>query len=92
MIDTLDANRSAAENISLGDLIARKRLEQASPDQLADDFAALTLHRPSNVDARDTLSNLVRCFVDFVSPRLPLAWPTHPRTIKTLEEYDLLQE
>ena len=92
MIDTLDANRSAAECISLHELIARNQLEQQSQVELAENFAVLTLHRPSNVDDRVTLMNLVRCFVDSVSVQLPLIWPLHPRTSNMLTRFGLLQE
>jgi UDP-N-acetylglucosamine 2-epimerase (non-hydrolysing) len=52
-------------------------------------FAVVTLHRPSNVDDRATLTNLVRQLVA-ISARLPLLFAVHPRTRKMLTEFELL--
>lgn len=41
-------------------------------------FAVLTLHRPSNVDDRDTLLNLVS-FLGRVNKEIPIVFPMHPR-------------
>lgn len=42
-------------------------------------YGLLTLHRPSNVDAPETLAALVDLFVE-LSGALPLVFPMHPRT------------
>jgi UDP-N-acetylglucosamine 2-epimerase (non-hydrolysing) len=92
MIDTLDANRSAAESISLDELVARNHIDQELCSEFTENFAVLTLHRPSNVDDIATLTNLVRCFVDSVSVEIPLIWPLHPRTRNNLTSFGLLQQ
>jgi UDP-N-acetylglucosamine 2-epimerase (non-hydrolysing) len=51
-------------------------------------YAVVTLHRPSNVDQRDTLENLVEQLIA-ISMRLPLVFAVHPRTRKRLEEFGL---
>ena len=53
-------------------------------------YAIVTLHRPSNVDRRETLEPLVRQLVE-VSRHLSLVFAVHPRTRKKLEEFELLQ-
>jgi UDP-N-acetylglucosamine 2-epimerase (non-hydrolysing) len=53
-------------------------------------YAVVTLHRPSNVDAREALEPLVQQLVA-VSRDLPLVFAVHPRTRKKLEEFGLLQ-
>jgi UDP-N-acetylglucosamine 2-epimerase (non-hydrolysing) len=53
-------------------------------------YAIVTLHRPSNVDRRETLEPLVRQLVE-VSRHLSLVFAVHPRTRKKLEEFDLLE-
>jgi UDP-N-acetylglucosamine 2-epimerase (non-hydrolysing) len=53
-------------------------------------YAIVTLHRPSNVDRRDTLEPLVQQLVE-VSRHLPLVFAVHPRTRKKLEEFGLLE-
>jgi UDP-N-acetylglucosamine 2-epimerase (non-hydrolysing) len=52
-------------------------------------YAVVTLHRPSNVDRRESLEPLVRQLVD-VSRELPLVFAVHPRTRRRLEEFGLL--
>lgn len=52
------------------------------------DYALLTLHRPSNVDTHEHLSAIVDA-VQKISKRLPVIFPVHPRTRKTLEQFGL---
>lgn len=52
-------------------------------------YGVVTLHRPSNVDVRETLTTLVTQLVE-ISSKLPLVFAVHPRTRKRLEEFDLL--
>jgi UDP-N-acetylglucosamine 2-epimerase (non-hydrolysing) len=49
----------------------------------------VTLHRPSNVDARDKLAELVQALVQ-VSRELTVVFAIHPRTRKRLEDFGLL--
>ena len=49
----------------------------------------LTLHRPSNVDDRDNLGGIVSA-LEQISNRLPIVFPVHPRTRKTLSDFGLL--
>jgi UDP-N-acetylglucosamine 2-epimerase (non-hydrolysing) len=56
---------------------------------LADsDYAVLTLHRPSNVDERDTFSRILEALEE-IAQRLPIIFPAHPRTRKTISELGL---
>lgn len=52
-------------------------------------YAVVTLHRPSNVDHRETLAMLVDTLVT-VAKDVPLAFAMHPRTRKNLEGFGLL--
>jgi UDP-N-acetylglucosamine 2-epimerase (non-hydrolysing) len=54
-------------------------------------YALLTLHRPSNVDAPKVLRSLWACFND-LSKALPIIFPAHPRTVQKLKELDLLND
>lgn len=51
-------------------------------------YAVVTLHRPSNVDDRETLGNLVTQLLA-ISRRMSLVFAVHPRTRKKLEEFGL---
>jgi UDP-N-acetylglucosamine 2-epimerase (non-hydrolysing) len=53
-------------------------------------YGVVTLHRPSNVDQRETLEPLVRELVA-VARDLPLLFAVHPRTRRKLEELGLLE-
>jgi UDP-N-acetylglucosamine 2-epimerase (non-hydrolysing) len=52
-------------------------------------YAVVTLHRPSNVDRRESLEPLVQQLLA-VSKDLPLVFAVHPRTRKKLEEFGLM--
>jgi UDP-N-acetylglucosamine 2-epimerase (non-hydrolysing) len=51
-------------------------------------YGVVTLHRPSNVDDRGTLTNLVSQLLS-ISMQLPLVFAVHPRTRKMLGEFGL---
>jgi UDP-N-acetylglucosamine 2-epimerase (non-hydrolysing) len=46
----------------------------------------MTLHRPSNVDQRETLAGILDA-LDVVQQRLPVVFPVHPRTRARLQEF-----
>jgi UDP-N-acetylglucosamine 2-epimerase (non-hydrolysing) len=51
-------------------------------------FAVVTLHRPVNVDDRETLASAVDELAA-IAQKLPLVFPIHPRTHRRLLEFDL---
>jgi len=56
---------------------------------LPDQYACLTLHRPSNVDSVKVLGRLVDTLTD-IARDLPIVFPCHPRTRGKLESFGLL--
>ena len=76
MIDTL------VENLRKGD--QRKTLEMLDLTEGA--FVYVTLHRPSNVDASDSLHEIMR-ELTALSHQMPVVFPMHPRTRKMLCEF-----
>jgi UDP-N-acetylglucosamine 2-epimerase (non-hydrolysing) len=52
-------------------------------------FAVVTLHRPSNVDERDKLEEVVQSLL-LLSRELTVVFAVHPRTRRRLEEFALL--
>jgi UDP-N-acetylglucosamine 2-epimerase (non-hydrolysing) len=52
------------------------------------DYALVTLHRPSNVDTRDTLAGLLH-LLERIAARMPVLFPIHPRTRKMIQEFGL---
>jgi UDP-N-acetylglucosamine 2-epimerase (non-hydrolysing) len=79
MLDSFEMLRSAIESDGTR---ASMGLEPGT-------YAVVTLHRPSNVDHRETLEPLVQQLLA-VSKDLPLVFAVHPRTRKKLEEFGLL--
>ncbi len=57
----------------------------------AREFAVATFHRPSNVDEFDSLEKLVKMLI-YVSKKVNIAFPLHPRTKKYLEKYNLFSK
>ena len=51
-----------------------------------EDYAVLTLHRPSNVDDKETFSGIVDALIA-ISKKLPIVFPVHPRTKAKIEEF-----
>ncbi len=93
MIDTLEAQREKAGAINLNDIISKELLLPTRIHNLVDNnFAVMTMHRPSNVDQIDTLKPIIEFLVNEVSTKMPLLWPIHPRTRKQLEIFDLWNE
>jgi UDP-N-acetylglucosamine 2-epimerase (non-hydrolysing) len=76
MIDSLLKQLPRAKNSAI-------RQELAIADH---DYAVLTLHRPSNVDNPETLEQIIGALEE-ISDRLPMVFPVHPRTRKTIAEF-----
>lgn len=51
-------------------------------------YGAVTLHRPSNVDDRETFARILSALKG-VAEELPLIFPVHPRTRKQIEVFNL---
>jgi UDP-N-acetylglucosamine 2-epimerase (non-hydrolysing) len=52
------------------------------------DFGVLTLHRPSNVDHQQTFERILTS-LETITASLPIVFPVHPRTRKTIVELGL---
>ena len=68
-------------------LIAARRY-RAELGLEAGGFGVVTMHRPANVDDRDTLARVADQLAA-VAARLPLVFPVHPRTRRRIEEFGL---
>jgi UDP-N-acetylglucosamine 2-epimerase (non-hydrolysing) len=81
MIDTLEVFRDRVEHSGI--------LEEL--DLKGGSFCLLTLHRPSNVDNRETFSAILSA-IEEIQQRLPVVYPVHPRSRKNLEELGLISK
>jgi UDP-N-acetylglucosamine 2-epimerase (non-hydrolysing) len=91
MIDTLEAQREKAAKLSIDDIMRRNLLLEGHviPEVEEENYAVMTLHRPSNVDHKEIFTALVDFLVNEVATELPLLWPIHPRARKQLELFGL---
>src|ERR1044071_1456794 len=78
MIDSLQKNLAIARALQ-----TRKQLCLEGID-----YALLTLHRPSNVDLRDSFERILDA-LEAIAAKLPIVFPVHPRTRKTIAELGL---
>src|SRR6476661_2013076 len=78
MIDSLQKNLTAARAQH-----TRERLNLHSVD-----YALLTLHRPSNVDLRESFERILDA-LESIAAKLPIVFLVHPRTRKTIAELGL---
>jgi UDP-N-acetylglucosamine 2-epimerase (non-hydrolysing) len=78
MIDTLLANKAKADK---SDILTRLSLN-------GDGFAALTLHRPSNVDKPEVFSRILDA-LEVVQSDMPVIFPIHPRTFQSIKSFNL---
>ena len=93
MIDTLVSNKSKAEKLDITAIVKSNLIESKEilPD-FSNQFAMVTLHRPSNVDHEEILSALVDFFINEVTPEMPVIWSIHPRTHKHLIAFGLWEK
>ena len=54
-------------------------------------FALLTLHRPSNVDVKETFEGIIRALKE-IQQRIAIVFPMHPRTRARISEFGLTEE
>jgi UDP-N-acetylglucosamine 2-epimerase (non-hydrolysing) len=76
MIDSLQRGLETANDSTI-----RETLGVADQD-----YAVVTLHRPSNVDSRESLTQILAALEE-ISERIPIVFPVHPRTRKTMAEF-----
>jgi UDP-N-acetylglucosamine 2-epimerase (non-hydrolysing) len=51
-------------------------------------YIFMTLHRPSNVDEKDSLVEIADA-IETIAAEVPVVFPVHPRTKKKLEEFNI---
>lgn len=98
MIDTLERERGKATLLDIDTIVAENliggtKFEAGSlKSGEGSDYVAMTMHRPSNVDQRETLVPAMRFFLDEVAKEHPIVWAIHPRAQKMLKEFGLWDE
>jgi UDP-N-acetylglucosamine 2-epimerase (non-hydrolysing) len=85
MIDSLLASQ---EKASQSKILEQFGLNNGSAKNGARPYALLTLHRPSNVDNRQTFLSILEGLQELSSSR-PIFFSAHPRTQKRISEFGL---
>jgi UDP-N-acetylglucosamine 2-epimerase (non-hydrolysing) len=80
MIDALVSFREKAAQTSI--------LEEL--DVEPEEYVAMTMHRPSNVDNREGLTALLET-IEGIAERYPIVFPMHPRTKNRFHEFGLTE-
>lgn len=87
-----DAKVHLAGNVMIDTLqrhLEKARLSQIRSEyDLPERYGIVTLHRPSNVDNRETLEPLLTA-IKQIAQNLPIIFPIHPRTLKQIESFGL---
>ena len=89
MIDSLLAFKTKAESSFILDELGLRVTDANNGDHNPiRRYALLTLHRPSNVDHRDSFLNIL-AGLEELARDCPIIFPVHPRTQRRLEEFGL---
>lgn len=78
MIDTLISCLPTVEQSTILDKLRLKRK----------DYILITFHRPSNVDHKEGLTELI-IFLNYLAQDIPIVFPVHPRTRGKIEKFGL---
>jgi UDP-N-acetylglucosamine 2-epimerase (non-hydrolysing) len=89
-----DSKIKLVGNIMIDSLVANLPKANASGILKALDikprgFVYVTLHRPSNVDGKESLTSIMSALSE-VARRMPVVFPVHPRTRQRLTDYGLI--
>jgi len=94
MIDTLEQHLSISKGLEIKTIMKENTLDpqRQIPEITDEHFGVLTLHRPSNVDDKAVLTNLLNFIINKCNNGLVIIWPIHPRTHKRLDEFNLIDK
>lgn len=96
MIDTLEREREKAAALDINKIVRENLIDELAgrgiPVLDERGYVAMTMHRPSNVDQRETLEPAMRFFLDEITKEYPIVWAIHPRAQKMLKEFGLWDE
>ena len=88
MVDSLLFNLEQAKKTNILECLALRQNSFNDPYLQTNDYCLLTLHRPSNVDQKESLTRIVQGLLT-VSSRLPVIFPIHPRTQKQVKKFGM---
>lgn len=80
MVDSLLYNKTRAKQ---SQILSQLKLTEEG-------YALVTLHRPTNVDEKDSLLRIIKALQE-ITRRLPIVFPAHPRTRKNITKFGFSQ-
>jgi len=87
MIDTLLKHREKAQQSKILEKLGLINLQLKIRNSNLIPYGVLTLHRPSNVDNRETFQDVLEALLE-ISKHLPIIFPVHPRTLNRIKEFN----
>lgn len=84
MIDSVVKYRNKAEDSNILNILN----DMHHSNLKAQNYVLITLHRPSNVDNKESLKTILEIFKE-ISSKVNLVFPAHPRTIKNIHQFQL---
>jgi len=88
MIDTL---LSKMEKIAKSNILNSLEVRYKTKKLKLDTYAVLTLHRPVNVDSKESLTNIYN-ILKAISKKTKIVYPVHPRTKMMIKKHDFLRK
>jgi len=88
MIDSLVNNLKKARELGVEIVGQNGKRYIFGQDVRPGQYGMMTFHRPSNVDKKEDLENLLDVW-GAISEKIPLIFPIHPRTLKNLNRFGL---
>jgi UDP-N-acetylglucosamine 2-epimerase (non-hydrolysing) len=88
MIDTLYYSLKKLEDKKLRKSGVGKSLQNSNHHPNANEYAVVTLHRPSNVDDKEKLEDIILALKE-ISKDMAVYFPMHPRTKKSIETFKM---
>ncbi|MEA2040713.1 MAG: UDP-N-acetylglucosamine 2-epimerase (non-hydrolyzing) [Thermodesulfobacteriota bacterium] len=88
MVDSLLFNLEQAKKTDILEHLGLRPKSSTDQGPLTIDYCLLTLHRPSNVDNKESLSRILGALAT-ISSSIPILFPAHPRTRKMINEFNL---
>jgi UDP-N-acetylglucosamine 2-epimerase (non-hydrolysing) len=88
MVDSLLCNLEKARKSPILKKLGLQKKISTNHRQLISDYCVLTLHRPSNVDNKNSFLRIISALTE-ISKQIPVFFPVHPRTRKRIEGFGL---
>lgn len=91
MIDSLVKYLNLSDTIELKIKTLDDKSIELGKDYYKGHFGIMTFHRPSNVDDKTILENLVNIWCE-TSKKIPIIFPIHPRTLKNIKKFGFFKK